>query len=391
MQYPLDGLKILDFSRVLAGPFAGRMLSDLGADVVKVEPPDGDMTRYWGKDIAGLPGYYHQQNAGKRNICIDLRAKGADSLVKRLATRADIVIENYRPDVMGRLGIGYEQLSGVNPAIIMLSISGFGQGGPESRRAAYAPVIHAEAGLIHRTTTRNEVEYHDLPLSVADTNASLHGLVGVLAALHLRHRTGKGQHVDIAMLDATIATDDQMQYDLEASGQTAPLPSVIRETPFGPVLLSTDIRLLFRRLTSELGMADPSTPEMSFEEKISTRRAAINAFMEKLDTREKFATAMKAINIAWGEVRNPAKMEDQATVKARGTIARVDDRQGGSRPIIQSPYRFSNAASGVRGPAPYRGEHHREVLSDWLSMPDSETEALLTEGVLIFDEDWQHH
>jgi CoA:oxalate CoA-transferase len=132
MEYPLEGLKVLDFSRVLAGPFAGRMLSDLGADVVKVEPPDGDVTRYWGRHIGGIPGYFHQQNAGKRNICIDLRHEGAVALVNTLVQQADFVIENYRPDVMDRLGVGYEALSAINPRIIMLSISGFGRGGPES-------------------------------------------------------------------------------------------------------------------------------------------------------------------------------------------------------------------------------------------------------------------
>ena len=128
--YPLHGLKVLDFSRVLAGPFAGRMLSDLGADVVKVEPPDGDVTRLWGRKIAGLPGYYHQQNAGKRNISMDLRAPGAVDLVKSLVAEADILVETYRPDVMPRLGLGYETLQAVNPGLIMLSISGLAKAGP---------------------------------------------------------------------------------------------------------------------------------------------------------------------------------------------------------------------------------------------------------------------
>ncbi len=132
LQYPLEDLKVLHFSRVLAGPFAGRLLADLGADVVKIEPPEGDITRYWGKDIAGLSGYFHQQNAGKRNLCVDLTAKGAVDLINKLVGQADILIENYRPDVMPRLGIGYEQLANVNPAIIILSISGFGHGGPDA-------------------------------------------------------------------------------------------------------------------------------------------------------------------------------------------------------------------------------------------------------------------
>jgi crotonobetainyl-CoA:carnitine CoA-transferase CaiB-like acyl-CoA transferase len=119
--YPLYGLKVLDFSRVLAGPFAGRMMSDLGADVVKVEPPDNDVTRLWGKVTAGIPGYYHQQNAGKRNISVDLRATNAKEFVFDLVKNADILVENYRPDVMRRLGLDYESLREINPRLIMLS------------------------------------------------------------------------------------------------------------------------------------------------------------------------------------------------------------------------------------------------------------------------------
>jgi len=391
MEYPLEGLKVVDFSRVLAGPFAGRMLSDLGADVIKVEPPDGDVTRYWGRDIANITGYFHQQNAGKRNICIDLRAPAAPALVKQLVRQADIVIENYRPDVMGRLGIGYEDLSAVNEQIIMLSISGFGRDGPESHRAAYAPVIHAESGLIHRTRTRNDVKLHDLPLSVADTNASLHGLIGVLSALHMRHRTGTGQHIDIAMIDATLATDDQIHFDLENANGTGPLPNEIWETPIGPVLLSTDIRLFFRLLTTELNLQDPSTLDMALEEKIAVRRQAIQDFINTLDTKEKFSAAMKAVNVAWGEVRDPKEIRSQLTIASRGAITEVSDREGGTRPVTQSPYRFSNARSGVRGPAAYRGEHHREILNEWLSMEPFEIDQLLDENVIIYDPDWQHH
>ncbi len=391
MSYPLAGLKVLDFSRVLAGPFAGRMLNDLGADVVKVEPPDGDVTRYWGREIANIAGYYHQQNAGKRNICIDLRAGGAVELVNALVAEADIVIENYRPDVMPRLGIGYEALKEVNPRIVMLSISGFGHGGPESRRAAYAPVIHAEAGLMFRSRERHQVPLHDLPLSIADTNASLHGLVGVLSAIILREQTGLGQHVDIAMIDATIATDDQMHYALEKSGGSGPLPNEIWELPFGAVLISNDFRLIFRLMTERLGLIDPSTPDMELPEKIRVRRAAVTTYLNTMDTRDKFSDAMKTINVAWGEVRDAATMRDQVTIKARNSIVEIDDRAGGTRPITQSPYRFSDAQSGVRGPAPHRGEHNHQVLEDWLGNSAADTDKLLAEGVLIFDENWKHH
>src|SRR5205085_5578572 len=132
MERPLDGVRVLDLSRVLSGPFAGRLLSDLGADVVKVEPPEGDPTRWWGEVRHGLSGYYTQQNAGKRNVCIDLKAEGGPELARRLAAVADVVIENFRPGVLDRLGLGWAALSRDNPRLVMLSITGFGQAGPES-------------------------------------------------------------------------------------------------------------------------------------------------------------------------------------------------------------------------------------------------------------------
>jgi len=386
--YPLTGLRVLDFSRVLAGPFAARMLSDLGADVVKVEPPDGDVTRYWGKEIAGQAGYYHQQNAGKRNICIDLQAEGANTLILELTKQADLVIENYRSDVMPRLGLGYDDLKIANPGIIMLSISGFGQASPESKRPAYAPVIHAESGLIRRSNELRGLELHDLPLSVADTNASLHGLIAALSALHMRARTGLGQHIDMAMIEATIATDDQLHYDLDASHHTGPLPNEIWELPFGAVLLSTDFRYFFRLLVAELGLTDPATEKMELEEKIALRRQAAKEFLVGLKTREKFSEAMAAINIPWGDVRDPSKVTAQPTLMARGTFAEIDDRNGGKRFITQSPYHFSEAASGVRGSVAYRGENYAEILTDWLGLSEKDIEELMTKKAVLYNPDW---
>jgi crotonobetainyl-CoA:carnitine CoA-transferase CaiB-like acyl-CoA transferase len=383
--YPLAGLKVLDLSRVLAGPFAGRMLSDLGADVVKVEPPDGDVTRQWGRMTAGLPGYYFQQNAGKRNISIDLRAPGARELVLQLVRRADVLIENYRPDVMPRLGLGWETLSEVNPRLIMLSISGFGQGGPESHRAAYAPIVHAETGLMERAQRRSGgLPRRDLPLSVADTNAALHGLVALLSAVIMRTRTGVGQHIDIAMVDATVATDDQLQYDLEGSDGTGPLPSDIWETGAGPILVSGDFRYVWRLVTARLGVAEVTETDLAA--KIAARRAAMAAFMLSLRSWDEVEAAFARMNVAWGQVRPAADVRNQPTLAHRGAIVEVDDRAGGTRPVAQSPYRWSSATSGVRGPAPHRGEHNRAVLGEWLGLTDAEIEDLGAAGVVLQDE-----
>ncbi|MEC7107331.1 MAG: CaiB/BaiF CoA-transferase family protein [Pseudomonadota bacterium] len=389
-QYPLNGLKVLDFSRVLAGPFAGRMLSDLGADVVKVEPPDGDVTRLWGHVVAGLPGYYHQQNAGKRNVCIDLRNAQSKQLVLDLVAEADILIENYRPDVMPRLGLGFDELSKVNPRLIMLSISGFGHGGPESHRPAYAPIVHAEVGLMHRQAERNDLPFSDLPLSVADTNASLHGLVGLLSAVIMRQQTGAGQHIDIAMVDATLATDDQVHYALEDAEDTGPLRNDTWDTGPGPILISADFRYLWHLLTNQMGVNDPTSKDMPLPEKIRIRREIVGKYLANLASWEAVEEVMAQMNLAWGQVRAPVALHEQPTLAARGAITEVDDRAGGTRPITQSPYRFSAARSGVRGPAPHRGEHNIEVLQDWLGRSAAQVQALHGSGVLQFDEDFVH-
>lgn len=385
--YPLHGLKVLDFSRVLAGPFAGRMMSDLGADVVKVEPPDNDITRLWGKVIAGIPGYYHQQNAGKRNISIDLRATGAKEFVFDLVRNADILVENYRPDVMGRLGLDYESLREINPRLIMLSISGFGSNGPESWRPAYAPVIHAEAGLIDRAARRANLPAQDLPVSVADTNASLHGLIGVLSAVIMREREGVGQHIEIAMIDATVFTDEQILYGLEGAEHTGPEPSRIWDTPIGPVVIATDIARLCELLSAKQGVNDPCTPEMDSEAKAVARQQAIGKWLQTLKTKKQLDEVMQEINVAWGQVRTAQSIREQPTIACRGAIVDIDDRQGGTRPVTQSPYRFSSASSGVRGPASYRGEHNSLVLKEWLGYDDRVVEGLYAAGVLSQSEE----
>ena len=373
-------------SRVLAGPFAGRMLADLGADVVKIEPPAGDLTRLWGAVIGGVPGYYHQQNVGKRNVCIDLTKPAGVDLAKRLASVADLVIENFRPGVMARLGLDYETLKSVREDIVLLSISGFGQDGPERHRPAYAAAIHAEAGLVRRQA-RDGRPPSDIQMSVGDTNAALHGLTAALAALLMRQRTGLGQHIDIAMLDAMLATDDQLHYGIEHSRHTAPSLSDIWRTGMGDVLIAGDFRHIWRQLATKMGVADPTPADASLAEKIRLRREAAQAFFDGLDSREQVREAMAEMNLAWGEVRDSADVRESPTVQHRASIIDIDDRAGGTRPIVQSPYRFSNAESGVRGVAPHQGEHNADALADWLGSSAEEIARWVDAGVLVGAED----
>lgn len=376
MEYPLTGIKVLDMSRVLAGPFAGRMLCDLGADVVKLEPPEGDVTRMWGRSIGGISGYYNQQNAGKRNISIDLSQPEGAELVKNLVREADVLIENFRPDVMGRLGLDYDTLAAVNPRLVMLSISGFGAGNVDSRRAAYAPIVHAETGLVARQAQISDAYPAELALSVADTNASLHGLVGLLAALLARDRTGYGEHIDLSMVDATMVTNDGMNFALD--GTKLAIPNEVHETAAGPLILAGDFRFIWHQLSKVCGVQDglgEVTPQPSLDEKIAARRAAAHTFFNATCAdRAEVIDALDKMNIAWGDVRMASDIRSLASVQARNSVAEVDDRAGGTRPIPQSPYRFRHYASQVQGGAPHLGEHNEAVLADWLGFDTAKRE-----------------
>ncbi len=367
MTSPLTGLRVLDMSRVLAGPFAGRMLSDMGADVVKLEPPAGDITRLWGRRIGGVAGYFHQQNAGKRDVSVDLSNPRGAALVKELVSAADVLIENFRPDVMPRLGLDYETLAAINPRLIMLSISGFGAGNSDSRRAAYAPIVHAETGLVERQADLSQAFPADIACSVADTNASLHGLVGLLAALYAREQTGRGDHIDLAMVDATLVTNDGMNYALD--GLRRPLPNEVHETAGGHLMLAGEFRFIWKQLNEVCGVEDGLDADADLDEKIAARRAAAHEFFNHtLSNRAEVIAALDKMNIAWGDVRTAADTRELASVIARQSIAEVDDRAGGTRPIPESPYRFAHAEARVRGGAPHLGEHNAEVLGDWLGM-----------------------
>lgn len=382
---PLAGIRVLDFSRVVAGPFATRMLADLGADVVKVEPPEGDLTRFWGQKIAGLSGFYTQQNAGKRNICVDMKADGARQLLLDMATKADIIVENYRPGVMKRLGLSYEDFRSVNPAVIMLSISGFGQEGQASKRAAFAPILHAESGLLGRQGRFDNAKPSDPMLSIADTNASLHGLVGLLAALHLRTTTGEGQHIDMAMINSMTVTDDYAHnvldgYPIERLG------GLVWSTQHGNVLASGNAKALWFQL-SKAGMVDDGLPkDAPVEVKSETRTAVLERFFLDFDDRSDLIAALDKANVAWADVREPEEVFNTDVAMERKLSVEVDDRAGSTRRVVQSPYHFSNARSEVRGGPPFRGEHNASVLAEWLDINGSTAAQLTNSGVLLSEE-----
>lgn len=366
---PLDGVKVLDLTRVFAGPIAARTLSDLGADVVKVEPPDGDVTRLWGRKTAGLSTYFTQQNCGKRNVCIDLTADGGAELVARLAEQADVLIENFRPGVMTRFGLDWDTLSARNPALIMLSISGFGQDGPESQRAAYASIVHAEAGILPPGV--GDAMPLDLDLSAADVLSGMHGVIAVLAALRARDAGGTGQYIDMAMMDAMTYSADIIINALDGARRAEMINGEVWRTSDGPKMVTGGLRWIWHQLSNTAGLEDPTPADADIGDKIASRRRIITEHLCGLPDRAAVIATFDRANLAWADVRDCAEVLASPTLVHRHTVVEIDDRAGGTRKVVRNPYRMSGIDFSDPGVAAFRGEHNADVLDEWLGItPD---------------------
>jgi crotonobetainyl-CoA:carnitine CoA-transferase CaiB-like acyl-CoA transferase len=284
---------------------------------------------------------------------------------------------------MARYGLSWDDLRLTNPDLVMLSISGFGQHGPERDRASYAAIVHAEVGLLDRQASVDGDRASDMTLSVADSFTALHGLVGVLAALHLAKSTGIGQHIDLAMVDATVATDDYAHMALEGA-KVAAGGGQIFEATGGPIILAGDEKWWWHQLSRHGNLDDPTPPGADLPTKIASRRRAIEQHLLSFPDRDALLSALDQANLAWGNVRDYRRVYDeQPTIKGRGAITTVDDRRGGQRRVTQSPYRYSAAKAGVRGPAPLRGEHNEQALTEWLALGADEVAKLRSAGVLL--------
>jgi crotonobetainyl-CoA:carnitine CoA-transferase CaiB-like acyl-CoA transferase len=284
---------------------------------------------------------------------------------------------------MAQHGLGWERLHALNPRLVMLSISGFGANSPESHRPAYAPVLHAESGAVARQAELDRApRTTDFVLSNADTNAGLHGLVALLAAVVMRERTGLGQHIDLAMHDAMLATDDYAHFALDEQPVSRG-GGEVWAAPGGPIMITGEFRNLWRVLTGKLGVVDPTPEGAPLPGKIRARRAAAGVFYAGFATRADLTAVLDRVAIPWGDVRSVAQAFESPTARARGSAVEIDDRAGGRRRVVQSPYRFSNARAGASGNARFRGEDNAAVLRDWLGAADAEINKLEAAGVLL--------
>jgi len=369
---PLPGWRVLDMSQAISGPYAARILSDLGADVLRVEGPRTDITDLFGAIRDGRSGMYAQMNAGKRSIGVDLAVPGAVALVRRLAATADVLVENFRPGVMDRLGLGYPELSAVNPRLIMLSVSGLG---PGSGRRALAPVIHAESGLLARQADLDARDPADLPLALADTVTGLHATIAVLAALQQREVTGLGQHIGLSMLAAVAASDDHAHAAIDGSTEPYSSRGTIWRAPGGPLLIAAPPKHAWVMLSRRGLIADPAPAGCDLATKVALRQQAIQDWMTGFADRASLIAELEKAGVAWAE------LSDGTEVFADGAHSAAVP--GTTRRVVALPYEFSAASTAVRRGVPRHGEHNAEALADWLGLDTAMVTELTADGVLI--------
>jgi len=394
---PLDGVRVLDLTRVLSGPHCTRMLCDLGAEIIKVEPPDGDMTRFSNPRLNGMAGYFVQQNTGKRNISLDMSKPEALSLLLELIDRCDVLVENFRPGVMDRMGLGWAAVSARNPRLIYASISGYGQTGPWVGRRAYAPVVGAESGWTMAQGDARGGQYANDPHSNADVYTGMECAAGVLAALYERERTGRGDRVDVSMAQTMLYVNEHV-HDHLWDGPVQ--PDWIRSFSPGdyPVLAAANGQsVIISGHPAERGTFDRyirtiGRPELADDPRfvdVPARLAHLGEIVQVLrdwaitmSDPEAIEAAFAEHGLATGALRTVREICSTDWAAARQVVVAVDDRSQGTIRIPNSPWRFEHTDSGVRGVPRFRGEDNRAVLGELLGLDDPALDGLEAAGVL---------
>jgi crotonobetainyl-CoA:carnitine CoA-transferase CaiB-like acyl-CoA transferase len=388
---PLEGLKVLELARILAGPWVGQLLADLGADVVKVERPGaGDDTRGWGPPfIEGAEGddlsaaYFHSCNRGKRSIAVDFETPEGQDLVRKLASHADVVIENFKVGGLKKYGLDYESLKQVNPRLVYCSITGFGQNGPYASRAGYDFMIQGLSGIMDLTGDP-QGEPQKIGVAYVDIFTGVYSVVGILAALRRRDQTGEGAHLDMALLDVQTSVLANQAMNYLASGKSPRRmgnahPNIVPYQVFpvadGHVIVAVGNDGQFARFVSVLGR-----PELAQDERFRTNagrvghRAALVPLLTELTlpfTREDLLSALEGQGVPAGPINTVADVFADPQIIARGMKIDLPSQaaKGGAIPSVRSPIVMDGQPMAAGRPSPRLGEHTDEVLSDpsWIA------------------------
>lgn len=365
---PLAGLKVLELARVLAGPWAGQILADLGADVIKVEGPEGDGTRQWGPPWVEREGeraaaYYHSTNRGKRGIVADFRDPDDLARVKALAAEADVLIENFKTGALAKFGLDYASLSDTSQGLVYCSITGFGQTGPRSGEAGYDFVIQAMSGFMALTGEPGG-QPMKMGVSASDLACGLYSVIGIQAALAMRARTGRGQHVDMSLLDCSVGllASQAMQYFVTGAnpprmgnGHAQVSAYGVFPTRDGEVVLAPANDGLFRKLLTVLGRDDLlNEPRFATNEARLAHRAELDGVVAKetgtFSSRELLAACAEA-GIPAGPINAIDRVFADPQVRARGMRIELEGVPG-----VRSPFSFSDAELALDRPSPRLGQ-----------------------------------
>jgi crotonobetainyl-CoA:carnitine CoA-transferase CaiB-like acyl-CoA transferase len=372
---PLQGIRVLDLSRVLAGPYCTMVLGDLGADVIKVEPPEGDETRGWGPPFAeGESAYYLCVNRNKRGIVINLKTDEGKKILRELALRSDVLVENFRPGTLNKFGLDFETLHELNPKLIYCSITGFGQTGSMKDKPGYDFMIQALGGLMS-ITGEPEGEPMKTGVAVVDLFAGQNAIIAILAALQARTLTGRGQHLDISLFDsqlgwlANVASNYLISGELpkrhgNAHANIVPYQSFQASDGWFAIAVGNDRQ--FVRLCEMLGK-----PEIALDEKYAANSARVQNRDELIpllksifinrSVNEWLADLEKA-EIPCGPIQNFEQVFSMPNVKEREMLVKMDHPTIGELPLVGSPLKMSDTPVEYRLPPPLMGEHTQDVL-----------------------------
>jgi crotonobetainyl-CoA:carnitine CoA-transferase CaiB-like acyl-CoA transferase len=394
---PLEGIRVLDFTRVLSGPHCTRMLSDLGAQVIKLEPPEGDLTRFAFPRVGSMSTYFAQQNVGKLNISMDLKHPEAIEIVKKMVAHCDVLVENFRGGVMDKLGLGYDVLKDINPRLIYASINGYGSTGPWKSRRAYATVVNAETGMTGlQARARGGVATND-PHSHADVYTGMEAAAGILAALFQRTSTGAGQHIDISMAQTMLYVNEHVHNELFEAEVSA---NVIRSFQPGdyPILQTGDgTYVVVSGHPAEKGTFDLFVKAMNRPELLQDPRfvdvenrlkhlddvvAEIREWARSVQTAQEIEDVMAQSGLAMGVMRTMKEIAATEWADVRNALIEVDDRSGATFRVPNSPWVFSASDTSTQGAAKFRGEDNQVVLGELVGLAPDEVVKLTEAGVL---------
>ena len=391
----LEGVRVLDLSRVMSGPFCTAMFADLGAEVIKIEMPGvGDDSRHFGPFVEGESAYFMLLNRGKKSVTLDLKSDRGRDLLKALVAECDVVVENFRPGVAKRLGLHYDTLTEINPTVIYASISGFGQDGPFSDRPAYDLIVQAMSGVMDITGQRDGPPTA-VGESVVDVCTGMFAAWGISTALFNRERTGKGRHLDIAMLDSMYSmmlTVLGMQLFTDRSpsrvGSRHPMtyPVDVFPTMDGYIVMVITTDRAFGALCNVIGRLD-----MASDEKFLTNsdrnaheaelKTAIEAWTSTL-SREDAVAALTEAGLPAGPVLSVGDVAESEHISHRGMMTPAPHPVFGNAPTVRQPVTFSGAQQTSGASSPMLGEHTRQILVSVLGMDDSDFHKLERDGVV---------